>query len=408
MAVMVIRKAFKFRLDTTVETEQLMSQFAGNCRFLWNKALALNLRYLESKQPLLWYRELDWFSKLWKQSEEYGFLGLSPAQTLQQTLKQLERAFKDGFDRSQPLKQIPTFKKRGDRDSFTFPQGFNIDGKRIFLPKLGWVNFRKSRDIVGTPKNVTISRQGQYWFASIQVEREVPDPVHSSASMVGVDMGVKRLFTLSDGDFEEPIDVKVWQDKIKRLQKRLAKKVKFSSNSRKLKEKINRLHTKIANIRRDALHKFSTTLSKSHAVIVLEDLRIRQMTKSARGDRENPGSRVKQKSGLNRAILDQGWGLFKSFLEYKQYWLGGRVIYVDPKHTSQTCPACHHVSKDNRQTQAAFVCVDCGHRGHADVVGAKNVLERGHRLLACGEHWVAKLCEAGTGKLSDGFEPAVI
>ena len=143
-------------------------------------------------------------------------------------------------------------------------------------------------------------------------------------------------------------------------------------------------------------------------MIVLEDLRIRQMTKSARGDRENPGSRVKQKSGLNRAILDQGWGLFKSFLEYKQYWLGGRVIYVDPKHTSQTCPACHHVSKDNRQTQAAFVCVDCGHREHADVVGAKNVLERGHRLLACGEHWVAKLCEAGTGKLSDGFEPAVI
>ena len=134
---MLIRKAFKYRLDTPVETEQLMSQYAGNCRFLWNKALALNFHYLENKQPLLWYQELDWFSKLWKQSEEYSFLKLSPAQTLQQTLKQLERAFKAGFDKSQPLKKIPTFKKLGERDSFTFPQGFKIEGKRVFLPKIG-------------------------------------------------------------------------------------------------------------------------------------------------------------------------------------------------------------------------------------------------------------------------------
>jgi putative transposase len=150
-----------------------MCQYAGNCRFLWNKALGLNVRSLENKQPLLWYRELDWMSKLWKQSEEYGFLKLSPAQTLQQTLKQLERAFKDGFDRSQPLKRIPAFKKRGDRDSFTYPQGFKIEGKRIFLPKIGRVNFRKSREIIGTPKNITISRLGSRRFVSIQVEIEV-------------------------------------------------------------------------------------------------------------------------------------------------------------------------------------------------------------------------------------------
>jgi putative transposase len=407
-ATMLIRKAFKYRLDTTVETEQLMSQYAGNCRFLWNKALALNLHHLDNKEPLLWYQELDWFSKLWKQSDDYGFLALSPAQTLQQTLKQLERAFRDAFDKTQPLKQIPTFKKRGDRDSFTFPQGFKIEGKRIFLPKIGWVNFRKSRDIVGTAKNVTVSRQGKHWFVSIQVEIELPEPIHPSPAMVGVDMGVKRLFTLSDGDFEEPVEVKVWQDKIKRLQKRLAKKVKFSNNWRKLKDKINRLHTKIANIRCDILHKLSTTLSKSHAVIVLEDLQITNMTKSAKGDWENPGRMVKQKSGLNRVILNQGWGMFKTFLEYKQQWLGGQVLYVDPRHTSQTCPDCHHVRKDNRQTQERFACVVCGHVEHADVVGAKNILERGHRLLACGEPWVAKLCEAGTGKLSDKLEPVTV
>ena len=135
---MIIRKAYKYRLNTNAETEQIMSQYAGNCRFLWNKALGLNLHYLENKQPILWYQELDWFSKLWKKSDDYEFLKLSPAQTLQQTLKQLERAFKDAFDKKQPLKKIPTFKKRGDRDSFSFPQGFKIEGRRVFLPKIGW------------------------------------------------------------------------------------------------------------------------------------------------------------------------------------------------------------------------------------------------------------------------------
>jgi len=407
---MLIRKAYKYRLNTNTETEQLMFQYAGNCRFLWNKALALNLYYLANRHPLLWYQELDWFSKLWKKSVEYEFLKLSPAQTLQQTLKQLERAFKDAFDKKQPLKKIPTFKKRGDRDSFSFPQGFKLNGKRIFLPKIGWVNFRKSRDIEGTAKNVTVSRQGKHWFVSIQVEMELPEPLHPSTTMIGVDMGVKRLFTLSDGVNDEDIDgqainVDFFKQSIKRLQKRLAKKVKFSSNWRKLKDKINRLHTKIANIRHNALHKATSKLSKSHAMIILEDLQIKNMTKSAKGNPEEPGRMVKQKSGLNRVILEQGWGMFKTFLEYKQLWSGGQVLFVDPKYTSQTCPVCQHKNKLSRKSQAEFDCVLCGHKDHADVVGAKNVLSRGHRHLAYGENWVTKLCEVGTDQFSDKLIP---
>ena len=402
---MLLRKAYQYRLKTNSEIEQQLFQFAGNCRFLWNKALALNLERLDDQAPLLWYGELDWFSKLWKHSEPYAFLALSPAQTLQQTLKQLDRAFHDAFDRSQPLKHIPVFKKRGERDSFTFPQGFKLDGSRIFLPKIGWVGFKKSREIEGTAKNVTVSRQGKHWFVSIQVEMVLPEPIHPTSDIVGVDMGVKRLFTLSDGTFEQPIEVARWQNKIKRLQKRLAKKVKFSNNWRKLKDRITRLHAKIARIRRDKLHKDTTTLSKNHAVIVLEDLQIKNMTKSAKGDVETPGTQVAQKSGLNRVILDQGWGMFKTFLEYKQQWQGGQVITVDPRHTSQQCPSCHHISKDNRQTQAQFECTECGYQEHADKVGAINVLERGHRLLACGEHWVANLTEAGTGQFGNKLEP---
>ena len=281
---------------------------------------------------------LSRFSKLWKKSDEYDFLKLSPSQTIQQTLKQLDRAFSDGFDKKQPNKYIPTFKKKGDRDSFTYPQGFKIDHKRLFLPKVGWVGFKKSREIEGTAKNITVSKQGKHWFASIQVELEVPEPNHPSASIVGIDMGVNRLVTLSNGKYQAPIDTSYLESKIKRFQKKLSKRVKFSQNWRKIKTKINKLHTKIANTRHDRLHKLTTMLSKSHAMIILEDLQIKNMTKSAKGDMENPGSKVKQKSGLNRSILSQGWGNFKVYLTYKQTWLGGEVVYVDAKYTSQTCP----------------------------------------------------------------------
>ena len=127
------------------------------------------------------------------------------------------------------------------------------------------------------------------------------------------------------------------------------------------------------------------SISQNHALVCVEDLQVRNMSKSSKGNSEKHGKRVKQKAGLNRAILDQGWGEFRRQLEYKMAWAGGLFIAVPAHHTSQTCPCCGHVAKENRQTQAKFLCVDCGHAENADVVGAINVLERGQRLLACGE-----------------------
>ena len=393
---MVIRKAYKFRLNTTPDINAKMAQYAGNCRFLWNKALAINLFKLENKQKIFYYQELDFYSKLWKKSDEFGFLSLSPAQTLQQTLKQLERAFKDAFDKTQPLKRMPVFKKQHISNSFTFPQGFKVEGKRVFLPKVGWVNFRKSQKISGKIKNVTVSKSGKFWFASLQVEQEIGTPMHLSTSMVGGDLGVKRLLTLSNGEYFEPINTDKFTAKIKRLQRKLAKKVKFSNNWKKIKQKISDLHSKIACVRRDRLHKISTSLSKSHVMIVLEDLKIGNMTKSSKGNFEVPGKMVKQKSGLNRVILNQGWGMFREMLKYKQLWRGGEVLFVDPKHTSQTCPECRHKSPDNRISQAYFECKMCGYANNADHVGALNILARGHRVLACGVSGVAQHSEAGT------------
>ena len=178
---------------------------------------------------------------------------------------------------------------------------------------------------------------------------------------------------------------KTHQQRLARYQRRMSRKVKFSNNWKKAKAKVQKLHTAIANARKDFLHKTSTTLSQNHALVCIEDLQVKNMSQSSRGNREQHGKRVKQKASLNRAILDQGWGEFRRQLEYKMVWKGGILLAVPPQHTSQTCPACGHVSKENRQTQAKFLCIDCGYENHADVVGAINVLERGYRLLARGE-----------------------
>ena len=178
---------------------------------------------------------------------------------------------------------------------------------------------------------------------------------------------------------------KTHQQRLARYQRRMSRKVKFSNNWKKAKAKVQKLHTAIANARKDFLHKTSTTLSQNHALVCIEDLQVKNMSRSSKGNREQHGKQVRQKSGLNRAILDQGWGEFTRQLEYKMVWKGGILLAVPPQHTSQTCPACGHVSKENRQTQAKFLCIDCSYENHADVVGAINVLERGYRLLARGE-----------------------
>lgn len=382
----IIRKAFKFRLNTKAKHEQCLTAYAGGLRFIWNKALAINLSRLREGYGLLWYPEMDFWTKQWKASEDYGFLKDIPSQAIQQKLKDLDKAFKDAFDKTQPLKRIPVFKKKSQcMDSMRFPQGFKVDqaNSRVFLPKLGWISYRNSREVVGEVKNVTVSRQGKHWFASFQTEYAVDELQHPSTSIVGIDLGVKRFATLSNGRFYAPLNAfKQMQARLAKLQRQLKHKVKFSQNWKKLQVKIRKLHARIANARQDYLHKISTEISKNHAIVVVEDLKVRNISASAKGDSVNPGKQVKHKSGLNRSILDQGWGMFVDQLSYKQNWLGGQLLKVNPQYTSQTCPCCQHISRHNRQTQADFHCQECGYRNHADIVGAINIVTRGHRALA--------------------------
>jgi putative transposase len=152
---------------------------------------------------------------------------------------------------------------------------------------------------------------------------------------------------------------------LRKAQQALSRKVKFSNNWKKAKARLQRIHSQMANARRDFLHKVSTAICKSQAIVCIEDLRVRNMSKLAAGTADAPGKNVRAKSALNKAILDQGWYEFRCMLEYKLAWKGGRLIVVPPQNPSRTCPCCGHVSSDNRQTQAWFECVACGYENNA-------------------------------------------
>ncbi|WP_349293691.1 RNA-guided endonuclease InsQ/TnpB family protein [Gallibacterium anatis] len=376
---MQLRKAFKFEIMPNGNQIRRIKQFCGCSRFVFNRALAWqNEQYEQDNSFKFSYTKIANLLPQWK--KELVWLKECHSQVLQQSLKDLESAFKNFF---QQRADFPKFKKKGLKESFRFPQGCKLEqqNSRIWLPKIGWVRYRNSREVIGEIKNVTVSQKCGRFFVSIQTEFEYQIPIHNGGE-IGIDMGVARFATLSNGEFFEPLNAfKTYKGKLAKLQKRLKNKVKFSQNWQKLKAKIAKLHHKIANCRKDFLHKISTQISKNHAMIYIEDLQVANMSKSAKGTAEQHGKNVAAKSGLNRAILDQSWFEFRRQLDYKTQWQGGFLVAVPPQNSSRTCPCCGYVAKENRQTQANFECVECGYTENADVVGALNVLGRGRAIV---------------------------
>jgi putative transposase len=381
------RQGYKFELlRPTGKQVRDMRRFAGARRFVFNKALALNKEMYTLIGRKHSHYQMDRLIPAWK--EEFPWLSEVPSQTLQQALKDLYRGYTN-FQEGRA--KFPTFFKKGKKDSFRYPQGFEVDNQngRVWLPKLGWMRYRKSQDMLGEVKNITVSESRGKWLVSIQTEREVQTPQHPSTSVVGMDWGVTNLATLSDGEIVDQCQpLKQFLPKLKKLQRGLARKKKFSNNGKKAKAKITKLYRRIANIRKDLVHKASNNISKNHAVVCIEDLQVKNMSASAKGTKETPGKKVAQKSGLNRSILDASPSELRRQLEYKTQWNGGLLVLVPPQNTSRTCPkvlgGCGHVSVENRKRQAKFVCVACGFSAPADLVGAINIKEAGLASLACG------------------------
>lgn len=252
----------------------------------------------------------------------------------------------------------------------------------------GALAIRLHRPLCEKVKNLTISRDGAAWYASFSVERHVkPVPRRSAAEMsataVGIDRGVASPFVLSAGDAHgQTTEGPREQLRLRRLQKSLSRKKRGSNNRRKAIQRIAAHKARLAHRRKDTLHKLMHQITKSHGLIVLEKLAVANMTASAAGTQAKPGRKIAQKSGLNRAILDKGWGEFRRQLVYKAEWHGCRVIEVDPRGTSQTRSKCDYVDAASRLSQPVFRCVACGYEAHADANAARSILKRGLAVVA--------------------------
>ena len=382
---MLIHKGFKFRLYPTPEQEALLSQQAGNTRFLWNKLLESNLKTYKDTQKFKF--SYDMIMSIPKLKEEYDFLKLSFSQSLQQVGRQLDSALKDSFKNS---KGFPQFKKKGNRDSFTVPQKFHLNKKTVQLPKIGKVNWIKHRNWEGTPKFLTVSRDGNQWFCSITCEVNIPDKQYSDKNLVGVDVGLKEFSVLSDNTtIKRERHLDKYKDKLIREQRWLSRKVKGSNNRKKQIQKVQVVHRKIRNTRNDFLHKTSSNMIAKYSGVVLEDLNIKGMMKNSK---------------LARSISDVGWYEFSRMLEYKSLWNAKHFIKVNRWYaSSKICNECGNKKVDLRLEDRTYVCESCGTIIDRDYNASKNILDEGLNMLkttvghtgsnACGDDKVAEpLC----------------
>lgn len=372
-------RANKFRLYPTAEQAHQMAQFAGACRFVYNLALEQRARWCRPGRFINFASQCREVTAL---RAEVDWLRAAPVHALQQALKDLDRAYQNWWA---GRAGAPTPRKKGVNDSFRFPDPVSIkvertgrSSGRIKLPKLGWIRFRGWYAIPGNISSATVLLCAGQWHAGIQWRREVCEPEASALPAIGLDRGVTIFAALSDGTSIAPANHgRKALDALRKAQRSVARKKKGSNNRRKAVRRVARIHERVANARKDFLHKQSSTIAKNHGTVVVEALKVQNMTRSARGTEAKPGKNVRQKAGLNRAILDQGWGMFRAMLAYKLSARGGRLIEVPAAYTSQTCAECGVVDARSRRNQARFVCTACGHEANADMNAARNILQRG-------------------------------
>jgi putative transposase len=387
----------RYRLELTDAQAVQAETFGDVCRSVWNTALEQRRMY---RRRDAWMDYVPQCAEMADAKREFPWLAEAPSHVLQQTLKDLDRAC-----RTHGTFKVRWRAKARWSPSFRFPMGKLITVERIGrkwgrakLPKLGWVRFRCSRPLGGEVRSATVSRSGAHWHVSFLVDdgRATPDEHAMPSTAVGVDRGVKVAATTSDNRFLDRKFTTVGEcGRLRRLQQRLARQQRGSNRRRANVAAINAITGRVRDRRADFCAYAANRLATDNAVVVLEDLRTKSMTRSAAGTVNAPGVNVAAKRGLNRVILDKGWHLLELALRNAARYTGTTVVLVNPAYTSQTCNPCGHVDPKNRESQAAFECTSCGHRAHADVNAAKNILDKyqnaaGHAVSGRGDFGVSR------------------
>jgi len=371
----------------------MLRDYCAHARFVWNLAVEQHQNWRPGRKKAPGY--LEQCRQLTAARAEHPWLAAGSQTVQQQALRDFAQAMAAFFDKTNPASK-PSWRKAGRNEGFRIVgrRGGQWDVRRLSrrvgevrVPKVGWVRFRWSRAVPPGVKSyrVTMDRAGRWHVAFAAVPEPIPAP--GNGKVVGVDRGVVIAAALSTGELlRMPSLTDRERKRLLRMKRKLARARRGSNRRTRVRLGIARLKARESDRRKDWVEKTSTDLARRFDFIRVENLKIQNMTRSARGTLKAPGRRVRQKAGLNRAILASGWGLLVRRLETKAT---SRVEKVNPAFSSQRCSACGHVDAKSRESQARFVCTACRFACNADVNAARNIAA-GHAVTARGGGGVAQ------------------
>lgn len=434
-------RAYRFRIAETPEQARAFAQIAGCCRLVYNLALEQRRDHGRRYRAVVGrsVRERDQRDELPDLKMEAAFLSEAPSHCLQEAIHDLDRGFQNFFA---GRAAYPKPRRRFESDAFRFPDPTHIrlDVKNglLHLPKFGKskgdhgsLKLLMHRRPQGRLRHVTIIRDGAHWYASLAMgfrkrrkKNVVAEKFRAGLPLcvLGADRGVTKPVALSEpvmvtpdapggsaGKFaptpmETPflgfeVETKQARARTRRLAQAIARKTKGSKNRLKAKKRLATHKARLARRRRDMLRKIAAAIMARADIVVLEALRVKAMTASAKGTLEEPGTNVSQKAGLNRGILDKGWGMLVVFLQEIAARDGKRIVFVNPKNTSRECAACGVIDGASREAQV-FCCTACGHEDHADLNAAKVLVLRASDQIA------ALVAEIGSALIGEIASPA--
>jgi putative transposase len=389
-----MRRSFKYLLRPTAKQVAALAACLEDHRQLYNGALEERREAWRRSKVGIKYPDQSAQLKDIRRADPDG-QGRWSAKSQMITIRRLQRAFDAFFARVKAGKTpgYPRFKGRGWFDTVTWQiadgckwdSGPHETQTRVYLLGIGHVRVHQHRAIRGKVKTISVKREGSRWYVVLACDDVPAEILPATGAIVGMDMGVASLVTMSDGaQLANPRHMAATADRLAMAQRDLARKKRGSKRRRKAVARIATLHAKVRRQRLDGAHKAALMLVRSYDLIVHEALKVANMTKRAAPKPDATGGYLPNggsaKSGLNRSILDAGWGVFLRILTYKAESAGRELIAVNPANTSRTCARCRHCAKENRVTQAEFRCTACGHEAHADVNAAINILRAGLAL----------------------------
>jgi IS605 OrfB family transposase len=377
--------ASRYRIYPTTEQAEVFTRHASDTRCVWN--LALEQFNLYDRRVA--GRSAPSFAEVSRQLKDLragSFLADGSSSVQKEALRDFQQSAKNWWRGSH---HRPTWRKRGQHEGFCIRdvrvKKLSKKWASVHVPKCGYVRFRLSRELPDDHGmgRVTKDPSGRWHVAfSAPQPQVVREP---SGQTIGIDLGIARSVTASDGKvFNAPVPTKDESKRRLRLERKLARQVKGSNRREATKAKLARLHARQSDRLKDWREKVSTELVRTYDVIVLEDLRVANLLRSAKGTVEAPGKNVAAKSGLNRSISAQGWSALSLRIEQKAKVSGVTCSKVSPINTSRKCGVCGHTTAENRKSQAVFSCSKCGHVDHADTNAAKNILAAGLAVIGRG------------------------